>query len=467
MTFLSDTFTEASNAALTAHAPEVGGAWVAHANFPTAMSVIAAEDRLAGTSGTSIHYNNVTPPSADYEITAVVRASAGDSSGRPGILARCDPSASTFYQLYFTGSDWSLAKQVAGVNTPIWNTTTPSLALNVDHTLSLKVQGSSITATINGVQANFTDSSITSAGYVAVRSAENGRIDNLVAAAIDTTAPTLTSPTGTQTGSTTASGTVSTNEANGTLYRMVSTNATETAATVKAAALTQAVTATGSQAVSFSGLTPSTTYYAHYVHRDAAGNDSARVSSASFTTPAGADTTPPVLTGSITIGTVTPTSIQISWPAGTDNVAVTSYEVSSNGGANWIDTGNTSLTYTFTGLTPSTTYALRVRAKDAGNNVSTSPLAASQATSAPVTVTLTTDIFENWATNDLANQVIENVVLLRRSDRTVIAQLTNQTTNPDGRLVITNNGLAAGVPVMVVSWNADGSVAGIKSFTPV
>lgn len=105
--------------------------------------------------------------------------------------------------------------------------------------------------------------------------------------ASDTTAPILTSPTGAATGASTASGTVVTDEANGTLYRLASTNATETAATVIAAALTQTVTATGSQSVSFTGLTASTTYYAHYVHRDAAGNDSDRVSSSSFTTTAG------------------------------------------------------------------------------------------------------------------------------------------------------------------------------------
>lgn len=119
---------------------------------------------------------------------------------------------------------------------------------------------------------------------------------SLFATSGDTTAPTLTSPTGTQTGSTTASGTVSTNEANGTLYRYASINATETVSTVKAAALTTTVTATGTQSVTFTGLSPSTTYYAHYVHRDAAGNDSTRVSSSSFTTTAGGDTTPPTLT---------------------------------------------------------------------------------------------------------------------------------------------------------------------------
>lgn len=106
------------------------------------------------------------------------------------------------------------------------------------------------------------------------------------AAAGDTTAPTLSSPTGTKTGSTTATGSVSTNEANGTLYRLASVNAVESAATVKAANLTQAVTAAGVQNGSFTGLPAGATLYAHYVHRDAAGNDSAVASSASFTTDA-------------------------------------------------------------------------------------------------------------------------------------------------------------------------------------
>jgi hypothetical protein len=108
---------------------------------------------------------------------------------------------------------------------------------------------------------------------------------------VDVTAPTLTSPSATATGQTTATGSVTTNEGNGTLYRYASTNASETAATIKAAALTQAVSGTGVQAVSFTGLTAGTTYYPHYVHRDAAGNDSAASSGASFTTTAPTATT--------------------------------------------------------------------------------------------------------------------------------------------------------------------------------
>lgn len=111
-------------------------------------------------------------------------------------------------------------------------------------------------------------------------------IDEYVAVGGDTTAPILSTPTGTKTGSTTASGTVSTDEGNGTLYFYASTNATETAATIKASGDSQAVSATGSQAVSFTTLSPSTVYYAHYVHDDAATNESNVANSISFTTDA-------------------------------------------------------------------------------------------------------------------------------------------------------------------------------------
>lgn len=104
-------------------------------------------------------------------------------------------------------------------------------------------------------------------------------------AVADTTAPTLTSPTGATLGPNGAVGSVSTNEANGTLYWLTNTSATATDAAIKAAN-SQAVTATGVQSVTSSGLTASTLYYNHFLHRDAAGNDSTRSTSASFTTAA-------------------------------------------------------------------------------------------------------------------------------------------------------------------------------------
>jgi hypothetical protein len=103
----------------------------------------------------------------------------------------------------------------------------------------------------------------------------------------DVTDPVLTLPTGVSPGQYTASGTVTTNESGGILYYLVSTNASENASVVKASSQ-QPLVAAGIQNVSISGLTVDTTYYIHYVHVDASGNESVVASTLSFVTEAGA-----------------------------------------------------------------------------------------------------------------------------------------------------------------------------------
>ena len=102
--------------------------------------------------------------------------------------------------------------------------------------------------------------------------------------ASDTTPPVLSLPTGVATGDTTATGAVSTDEGNGTLYYWFTENASETASAIVASGASQAVSGTGVQNVSVTGLTALTTYYAHYVHDDAALNRSNVVSSVGFDT---------------------------------------------------------------------------------------------------------------------------------------------------------------------------------------
>lgn len=116
-------------------------------------------------------------------------------------------------------------------------------------------------------------------------------------AATDTTAPVLSSPTGSATSYSTATVGATTDEANGTMYAVVTTSATQpSVAQIKAGqdhtgsaaafAGSQTVSSTGAKTFSATGLTASTVYYAHMVHTDAAANDSNRVTSASFTTSA-------------------------------------------------------------------------------------------------------------------------------------------------------------------------------------
>ena len=111
----------------------------------------------------------------------------------------------------------------------------------------------------------------------------------------DTTAPTLTSPSVTAVATTTATGNVTTNEGNGTLYSVVSTSVTAPSVAqiqagqnhTGAAAVwssNQAVSSTGAKTFSITGLTVGTTYYTHFQHKDAANNNSTVVTSTQFTT---------------------------------------------------------------------------------------------------------------------------------------------------------------------------------------
>lgn len=318
------------------------------------------------------------------------------------------------------------SKSVNGFQTsPVSLTLSPTAASGdvITDLCSIKVTGQTLTpgGTRIGSQINGVSGSISASQTAGAASSSSwtftGSNSNVAMAAIvlkgysapDTTAPTLTSPVGTATGATTATVGATTDEANGTAYAVVTTSATQpSVAQIKAGqndtgatavwAGGNPIAATGAFTMSANALTASTTYYAHLVHTDAASNDSNRVTSASFTTSASSDTTPPTLTGSITVGTVSATTIQISWPTGSDNVAVTSYDVSSNSGSSWTNTGSTATSYTFTGLTAATSYTLQVRARDAAGNTSTPVLSVTQSTSAAGTGTIAMGPFSSSGT---------------------------------------------------------------------
>lgn len=197
-------------------------------------------------------------------------------------------------------------------------------------------------------------------------------------AAPDVTAPTLSSPTGTATAFNAASGTVSTNEGNGTLYWLASTNATETAAAVKAGS-SKTVTATGAQSVTSTGLTGGTSgYRMHYLHRDAAGNDSTVSSSAAFSTPAAPDTTAPTLSAATASASSDTSSVggvstnegngTLYWLT-TTAASTTATEVKA--GSNKAVSATGAQSTTSNGLQPSTQYKTFFLHRDAAGNDST------------------------------------------------------------------------------------------------
>lgn len=134
------------------------------------------------------------------------------------------------------------------------------------------------------------------------RGAQVSNWSNALVVVVDTTAPTLSSPSGAQLGGSTASLSVSTNEANGTLYYVVTTSATPPSAAQVKAGLNNAGTAAlfgGSQSISSTGTKTATatgvtvgTRFAYFMHEDVAGNQSSVSSSSSWSE---ADITAPVL----------------------------------------------------------------------------------------------------------------------------------------------------------------------------
>jgi hypothetical protein len=138
------------------------------------------------------------------------------------------------------------------------------------------------------------------------------------------TAPTLSSPTGTATGTTTATVGATTDTGNGTLLAVVSTsNTVPTAAQIEAhkeasgsaapAFVYQAITATGAQTINVTGLASGTPYYAHLLQVSGGVQfESNIVTSASFTPTASFATLNPADMSGLTLSngnlTAQPTS---------------------------------------------------------------------------------------------------------------------------------------------------------------
>lgn len=113
----------------------------------------------------------------------------------------------------------------------------------------------------------------------------------------------------------------------------------------------------------FTGLSDSTSYKVEIKALDAAGNHSAPAS-VSFTT---LDITAPTQPGKPVVSNISGTSATVSWPASTDNVAVTGYMLFINNSSPLTASGTS---YTFTDLSQVTPYRVVVRAKDAAGNYS-------------------------------------------------------------------------------------------------
>jgi parallel beta-helix repeat protein len=132
----------------------------------------------------------------------------------------------------------------------------------------------------------------------------------------------------------------------------------------------------GASVLSYSdaSVASSTTYGYAVDALDAAGNHSAKTAVVNVTT---SDWAPPSIPGNLSASATSPTQVNLTWAASTDNVSVTGYTIYRNG-IQVATVGATILAYADTPVAPASTYSYRVDAFDASANHS----AQSQATSA-------------------------------------------------------------------------------------
>ena len=163
------------------------------------------------------------------------------------------------------------------------------------------------------------------------------------------------------------------------------------------------------------------------------------------TPPPSGDTTAPTVPTGLAHGTVTATSVPLTWTASTDNVGVTGYQVFR--GSTQVGTA-TSTSYTDTGLTANTSYTYTVKAFDAAGNVSaaSAALTVTTATSGgsgggPTGVTASLHVDNDWGSGFTGTVTVAN------GGTTAIKNWTVTWTWP-GNQTITN------------SWNATVSQSG-------
>ena len=129
------------------------------------------------------------------------------------------------------------------------------------------------------------------------------------------------------------------------------------------------IATTSSTSYTYTGLSCGTTYTVGLQALDAAGNASdVRYASGPASTaacPSSNDTSPPSAPAGLTVGTVTQSSVSVSWSPSSDNVAVAGYGYYRNGSLVGNGTGTG---YTFSGLTCGSSYTLGVDAFDAAGN---------------------------------------------------------------------------------------------------
>lgn len=168
----SDSFTDTSGKALTAHTGEVGATWTHHSG--TASSVITDAGRVRGggiLGAYTIDYVSAVPASADYSVEADFFVKSHLGRDAMGVVGRLSTTATTYYTARWEEADrsWNLVKYVNGAGTYLDYVDNQTVLVGQAYRLRLEMIGSALRLYVNGVlTASATDTTITTAGRAGI-----------------------------------------------------------------------------------------------------------------------------------------------------------------------------------------------------------------------------------------------------------------------------------------------------------
>jgi len=169
----ADTFTGSpTDTSLPTH----DAAWVNHASGSAGWRTTSG-GRARGNGTNAVVYRNVTPPSADYSVSAdIVIVGAGVAGNAVEITGRGATGALTYYgaRLAFSSgssANWQLHKRVAGTYTQLGSNVSQTVATSDVYRLLLEMSGDQISLYVDGVLkvGPITDTAITAAGVPGLR----------------------------------------------------------------------------------------------------------------------------------------------------------------------------------------------------------------------------------------------------------------------------------------------------------
>jgi hypothetical protein len=162
------------------------------------------------------------------------------------------------------------------------------------------------------------------------------------------------------------------------------------------------------------------------------------------------DTTPPTAPSNLQASATSPTQINLTWNASTDNVAVTGYRVERCAGStcsNFVQIATpTTTTHSDTGLSASAVYRYRVRATDLAGNLSSYSSIVSVTTQAPpLAPVATVTITPTTPTSLEINKTLELTATLRDASNNILTgRAVTWASSNTSRATISSSGLVTG-----------------------